>query len=156
MANRKARDFSSFKKREVNPDDVIWRKTQRDILEAITRYVWSRHPWKKEVVQRCRAVVQVGIHKNGNPIYRVKAKCEQCQKIVDKVDVDHMAPKIDPNHGFQGYDKFVEMCIVKPAALQGLCKECHTIKTVAEGGVRTETRREKRAQVKSDSADKKE
>lgn len=109
------------------------------ILTAINKMVWSRDPNKNEVIRRCKVRVPIGQYKNGNTEYKVMLKCESCGAVVDKLDVDHIEPRIDPDVGFVSYDQWIDSTFVTPSKLQGLCKPCHKEKTVSENRHRKKT-----------------
>lgn len=88
------------------------------IIQAL-RKVWFYSPERAEVIKRCK------IEKN-------KYKCEKCNQIVEKIQVDHIKPVINPKEGFQGWDIYINRLFVSSTKQQGLCKMCHDIKTMIE------------------------
>jgi 5-methylcytosine-specific restriction endonuclease McrA len=56
--------------------------------------------------------------------------------------VDHIVPCIKPAEGWQGWDKYIESRFVFSAAkLQGLCRECHKMKSKEENTKRRAVKR---------------
>ena len=106
---------------------------QNKITNAINRYVWVRDPNRTAVEARCKVKVAVGTYLNGKTEYRVKFKCEGCGAIVDKIDIDHTEPRVNPETGFVSFDDWIDRTFVNPSQLKGLCKEvCHRGKTNEE------------------------
>ena len=61
-------------------------------------------------------------------------KCAACKKDfpAKDVNVDHIAPVVDPKQGFVSWDVYIERLYCEKENFQILCKECHTIKTKKE------------------------
>jgi 5-methylcytosine-specific restriction endonuclease McrA len=59
-------------------------------------------------------------------------------------EMDHTIPCVDPTTGWTTLDSFADRLFCDAEGLVRLCIPCHTEKTIAEGGVRKETRRKKR------------
>lgn len=59
------------------------------------------------------------------------ASCSQSFPAKD-VQVDHIAPIIDPYKGFTGWDDVVNAMFCEKDNLQVLCTECHKAKTAQE------------------------
>ena len=61
-------------------------------------------------------------------------KCAQCagEFPASKVQVDHIAPIIDPTIGFTSWDDVVDAMFCEKENLQVLCTSCHKEKTAAE------------------------
>ena len=66
-------------------------------------------------------------------------KCAHCRNLfVQKdVQVDHIAPVVDPRIGFEGWDIFIDRMFCEKDNLQVLCKTCHSVKTQLEKKERT-------------------
>lgn len=60
--------------------------------------------------------------------------CASCQKEYTSKDVqvDHIAPVIDPNVGFISWDVYIERMFCDAENLQVLCTTCHDAKTKQE------------------------
>ena len=105
------------------------------ILGALSK-IWRWWPPRKEVIDRCTR------ERKG----KEETRCEICNKwfavIVTKTrrgqrrkretEVDHIEPKIDPAHGFQGWDVLIQRTFVTADKLQNACKSCHKKKTDKE------------------------
>ena len=61
-------------------------------------------------------------------------KCTQCKKEYTSKDiqVDHIAPVVDPQVGFVSWDVFIERLFCDETNLQVLCTTCHNKKTKKE------------------------
>lgn len=90
----------------LGPDEIARIKTA-------LRQVWSWSYSRRLVVARCLA-------KNGFSF------CELCKKKCPKVFIDH----ITPIGTFDG--EYIQRLFVPSDQLQGLCKECHKVKTKAD------------------------
>lgn len=67
-----------------------------------------------------------------------KYTCNVCKGIYARKDVvlDHKIPVVDPIHGFQGFDEYIERMFVDESGFQVLCSPCHDIKTANERIIR--------------------
>jgi len=72
--------------------------------------------------------------------------CEECGIIGGKKDfqMDHKIPVVDPKVGWVSLDEYADRMFCDEENFQRLCIPCHEAKTLAEGGVRKETRRKKK------------
>ena len=61
-----------------------------------------------------------------------------------KIELDHIIPVSDNKNGWQGWDVFMEGLFCDRSNFQGLCKECHHIKTAKESAERAENKRKKK------------
>lgn len=61
-------------------------------------------------------------------------KCAKCKKlfVAADVQVDHIAPVVDPKKGFVSWDEFINRIFCEIENLQTLCKPCHKVKTDKE------------------------
>lgn len=112
------------------------------VIAVLNRYLWNRFPARLQVKTRCRVKVKVGEFKNGKDKIVWKFKCEECGDIVDKIEVDHLEPRIDPEKGYEGIENWIYRTFVEADKLKGKCKPCHTEKTVSENAIRRESKRE--------------
>ena len=112
------------------------------MITVLNRYLWNRFPERLKVKNRCRLKVVVGTFKNGKEKHVWKFKCEECGDIVDKIEVDHIDPRIDPEKGYQGIENWIYRTFVDASKLKGKCKPCHVSKTVAENAVRRKVKSE--------------
>lgn len=69
-------------------------------------------------------------------------KCAACSKLFKGVDVqvDHIDPVVSVEHGFIGWDVYIERMFCEADGYQVLCKTCHSIKTANERKARKENR----------------
>jgi hypothetical protein len=69
-------------------------------------------------------------------------KCAACAKLFKGVDVqvDHIDPVVSVEHGFIGWDVYIERMFCEADGYQVLCKTCHSIKTANERKARKENR----------------
>lgn len=104
--------------------------------------MWNRYKPRLDVKARCRVRVKVGEFKNGNDKVVWMYKCEECGKVVDKIEVDHLEPRIDPEKGYVNLETWLYRTFVSADKLKGKCKPCHSSKTVAENAVRRKVKRE--------------
>lgn len=104
--------------------------------------MWNRYKPRLDVKARCRVRVKVGTFKNGNDKIVWMFKCEECGKVVDKIEVDHIEPRIDPQKGYEGIERWIHRTFVSADMLKGKCKPCHSSKTVAENAVRRKVKSE--------------
>lgn len=104
--------------------------------------MWSRYPPRLQVKARCKVRVRVGEYKNGKDKFVYMFKCEQCGAVVDKIEVDHIEPRIDPEKGYEDIRTWIYRTFVSADKLKGKCKPCHSSKTVAENAVRRKVKRE--------------
>ena len=96
--------------------------------------VWHWGYPKKLVIARCTG-------KDGF------LKCEKCKKRVPKVFVDHIVQVGDVDSGF------IARLFCPSSGLQGLCAECHRLKTKEErqsngGGKRPRLRKANKVRIK--------
>lgn len=71
------------------------------------------------------------------------------RKRVKNIYVDHIEPIVDPEKGFEGWDKLIERMFCEADNLQVLCKACHDTKTQEEKEIA-----KKRRQKEKDDHDK--
>src|ERR1700675_2740380 len=78
-------------------------------------------------------------------IERGKYKCESCSEIFGpkEIDVDHRAPVIDPEKGFQNWNIYIKRLFCAVDGYSILCKECHKAKSFLENEIRREVKNEK-------------
>lgn len=112
------------------------------VITVLNRYLWNRYPARLQVKTRCKVRVRIGEYKNGKDKFVYKFKCEECGEIVDKIEVDHLEPRIDPEKGYQDIETWIYRTFVGADKLKGKCKPCHSSKTVAENAVRRKVKSE--------------
>jgi len=71
--------------------------------------------------------------------------CKACEGEFpsSKVQVDHIAPVVDPKTGFTTWDAFIEGLFCGKENLQVLCIECHSQKTATERAEKVPTKKKK-------------
>lgn len=77
--------------------------------------------------------------------------CENCGVIGGKKDfqMDHILPIVDPEKGFETFDKYIDRMFCEAVGFMRLCLSCHETKTNHENSIRKETR-SKRTKKKLD------
>ena len=93
----------------------------RTYIVANLRKIWKWSSERTEVRKRAR-------------ISRGSYKCEQCGRITDKLDVDHIVPVgVSPGskNDAEGrtWDDYIAALFCDVSNLQGLCLNCHKAKT---------------------------
>lgn len=103
------------------------------------RRAFARSPAVIEALNSGRKEITV-YKKNGEPAARkgVRYQCQTCQGWFKRTEIqlDHIIPVIDPETGFDGWDKFVERIDVPASGLRRICLSCHRIKTNHERNLR--------------------
>lgn len=95
--------------------------------------------YKHEARNLAKRRVQVGFWKNGNPKFEVKYECACCKGLFIKkqTSVDHIAPVVDTEDGFIGWEAYIPRLLCELDNLQVLCrKPCHAEKTARENAER--------------------
>lgn len=106
--------YHSFIKGALRKASVRWPPKSR-----VRRAAWIRRGVYKCAGYKRRAhQVPVSIKKN--------------KKRMNNVTVDHIVPIIDPNKGFESWDKVIERMFCEAKGLQVLCHQCHKTKTKDE------------------------
>lgn len=98
--------------KKLKPTDGLGPKEIKNIRTAL-RLVWQRSHSRKLVVTRCTG-------KDGF------TKCEKCKKKTPKLKVDHILACGDVDGGY------ITRLFTPSKNLQGLCHECHKVKTKEE------------------------
>ena len=87
-------------------------------LIGAARKVWRWSPARRGVKDRCKA--------------GKKFKCETCNKIVAKIQIDHIVPIGKAPRDWQGWDDYYRKLFCSIDNLQGLCSDCHKKKSKKE------------------------
>jgi len=111
---------TKVKKKKLTKTDGLGPYEIKRIRSAI-RQVWSQCYARLLVIKRCT--------KEDGFSY-----CEICKKITPKLKVDHIEPVGDVRDGF------ITRLFCPSTRLQGLCNECHKIKTKNERAIVRQTR----------------
>jgi 5-methylcytosine-specific restriction endonuclease McrA len=71
-------------------------------------------------------------------------KCACCGEVVPnkRVIIDHIAPVVDPETGFQDWNTYIPRLFCSVDNLQAICRECSNKKTSRENARRREVKRE--------------
>lgn len=123
-----------IKKSKKKPSQYVY---LRNVLrEASIRW----HP-KTEARNRAKVSVQDGYFKNGNPRFRVKYLCAECERqginvtwFEDETAMDHIIPCREPTDGdWDGnWTKYVNAMFCTADGYQCLCHQHHDEKTNRE------------------------
>ena len=98
---------------------------------------WDR---RQEVIERIR-------------VDRGKYACESCGEIVSRkeIDIDHIEPIIPLKTGFQDdWGALILALFCEADGLQGICKPCHTIKTMQEDEMRRTYKELRKKEIKGE------
>jgi|TARA_R110000851_G_scaffold142080_1_gene280422 5-methylcytosine-specific restriction endonuclease McrA len=100
-------------------------------VASVLRAGSRRWPPKYKATKTALAKRQVN-KKTGHMAYHYK--CAACTDlfVADDVQVDHIAPVVDPAVGFVDWNTFIERLYCEIAYFQVLCKPCHKLKTAEE------------------------
>ena len=103
----------------------------RSYVFSVLRSGSRRWPPKYETLKQ--AFIERKINKKTGKL-AAHYKCAKCKQLfpAKDVQVDHVKPIINPNIGFESYDRVVEGMYCDSNNLQVLCKDCHNIKTKKE------------------------
>lgn len=138
------------------------------VISAL-RNVFRRSPLSSETLKAAKREAAPQKNKDGTEsrAKRVEYQCAHCQQWFPKkvgkktvIFVDHIVPVVDPLVGFDGWDAYIpRMNGVEvfdydkdtfesklKHLYQVLCKDCHDVKTKAEGQQRTAKRRETKSE----------
>jgi hypothetical protein len=88
------------------------------------KYLVKKAAWRSRGTYLC-AGYRKRSHKVSLSITEKKAK-------VNNVFVDHIDPVIDPEKGFESWDRVIERMFCETEGLQVLCRACHKEKTSDE------------------------
>lgn len=95
--------------------------------------------WPPKHRVRKAAWIRRGIYKcagYNRRAHQVPASIKKNGKRINNVTVDHIVPIIDPNKGFESWDKVIARMFCEAKGLQVLCHQCHTAKTQDEKDMR--------------------
>jgi hypothetical protein len=112
------------KRQKLKPTDGLGPLEVKKIRTAI-RLVWHRCHARKLVVKRCTG-------KDGFTY------CEKCDRRTPSLKIDHIERVGDVDEGF------IARLFVPSNRLQGLCKDCHDLKTAIERGTKDTGKRKRR------------
>jgi 5-methylcytosine-specific restriction endonuclease McrA len=88
-----------------------------------------------------RAFMMSGLRRDAMRTGRLRIGVYQCLLCAreygrDAVQIDHVAPVVDPSKGFVDWNTYMARLYCDPSNLRVLCKDCHKAKTVEENGQR--------------------
>lgn len=104
---------------------------------SAARRIFLHSPIRREAMERNKT--SDGFH-----------RCEQCRKLTEKVNIDHIDHVI-PLSGFDSWDGVLNRLFCDPLKLQKLCPECHSKKTTDEQKIRKQYRKENLEKKKKES-----
>lgn len=109
----------------------------RSKIRSALRKIWLYSPERRAAKSRCR----VGIGK-----YR----CEQCDKIVKKIEIDHLTPLgATPGSRLSSssttWDGLINALFCPASGMRGLCNACHSEVTLKQRKALNEKARERTA-----------
>lgn len=112
---------------------------QTSAIQSAIRRIFSRSPIVNEVLHEGRRTKPR--YKKDGSRHRVDAveySCQVCNSWVNSthVEVDHIAPVVDPEKGFVNYDVYVERLFCDKKNLQRICEDCHLKKSNIENSKR--------------------
>lgn len=94
-------------------------------------------PPRSRALLKARVIIDNGFYKNGNPKKKTLYRCEKCQDLFEREDIqmDHTIPVVDLE-GFQNWDEYINSLFCDESNYSTLCKKCHSIKTTQENQTR--------------------
>ncbi len=101
------------------------KEQRKRFVVALLRRGSYKWPYRSEAMQAAR--VERGIY--------TCAICKQRRRNKD-VQLDHIAPVVDPNDGFVGFNNYIARLLPGLAGWQVLCVDCHKAKTKEENAKR--------------------
>lgn len=107
-------------------------RSLKQILMAGLGKAWMVWPPRNEVKRRCKIEGKTGWY-----------RCESCKQEREKIEIDHVEPVIKPEDGFLDWNTYIASKFVAAEKLQGLCHECHQLKTKQENKIRREAKKRK-------------
>ena len=113
------------------------RKTIKTFLIPKLRSASLYWPARQDVYERIR-------------VERGKYACEMCGEIKARkeIAIDHINPIISIQHGFNDdWTALINALYCEADGLQGLCKPCHSIKTMQEDEMRRHYKAEKKREA---------
>ena len=119
---------------------VTWTQARfASFIKSALRAASRKWPQKHQALKD--ACVGKRLNKaTGKDVFHYKcAACSNLFKAVD-VQVDHIDPVVSVEHGFEGWNVYIERMFCEADGYQVLCKTCHSIKTANERKARKENR----------------
>lgn len=126
-------------KRERDPEKRP-NKLDNHIMQALNM-AWWKWPARNDIKKEARVKLQDGNYKNGNPKYIYKFRCAACKDLHDKVDINHIEPRICIKSGFSTLDEWITRTFCDTSNLEALCRPCHTKLTSRDATLRAEHKR---------------
>ena len=111
------------------------------IISALRKLTYSWEPRKEVLEAAKKAPATFECNDCGVWIYKgtsernieyIKEDNPDQEVIMGKVCVDHIDPVIDPDKGFENWDKYINRMFCEKENLQVLCAKCHDEKTKKE------------------------
>ena len=107
----------------------------RSFITSTIRGGFRRYPPKFQVLKEALWGKKVNPKSGREAAHYTCASCT-LEFPAKEVQVDHIAPVVDPVVGFVSWDLFIERLFCSKENLQVLCKECHAVKTKEEKELR--------------------
>lgn len=100
---------------------------------------------RRECLKRCETGDYYIVYskKTGKPYKKPYLRCEKCQQVFEKLDVEHIEPVVEYT-GFAGWDIYINRLMVPSDKLSGWCKEDHKAHTAIQSELRKNERKKKK------------
>lgn len=128
-------------------------KSQYQFLREKLRHASMSWKPKQEARNKAKVYDQIGFYKNGNPEYKVKYICAECERqgikrlwLEEETQMDHIEPCRDPKDGdFDGdWTTYINRMFCPAEGYQCLCENHHDEKTQKEGLQRSFSKKRKK------------
>lgn len=107
-----------------------YEKRLKNIILAGLGKAWMFWPVRAAVKRRCKDPNRPGW-----------SICEVCHQSRERLDTDHIIPCVDPFDGWVSWDEYIKRRFVfNEDQMQGICRDCHKIKSKAENKLRREAK----------------
>lgn len=117
---------------------------ERGLIKGAIRRVFSRSDLRREAIK----LVEVDYMDPLRPRVKKWARCAQCRTLVPryKMQCDHILPVVKLGMMLEdmSWDELVNNLWCDPVNLQGLCDDCHKVKSKAEAKERAQIRKRKK------------
>lgn len=108
--------------------------TLKSKLIPAIRKIWFYSPLRREVLTNAKV---------GD-----KFRCNQCDELFEKVQIDHINPIVSLQEGFEDWNSYIGSTFCDIANLQALCEQCHQTKSMIEREKRKIYRKKRKKNVK--------
>lgn len=116
----------------------------RTFIVSALRGAFRKYPPKYEVLEEAFVGKKLNVKTNRMSKHYV---CNSCNNHfpTSEVNVDHIIPVVNPETGFESFDRFISGLFCGKDNLQVLCSECHDKKTKEENQVRRSNEAKKKS-----------